>query len=192
MTLKEAILFLPLYAALAFLLYMQQCNGSARADRTITHRDSSFVYLQDTSNHVHITNNLVPAATVTVPVPGNIDTAAVLAAFYRKNFYEQDLGDSLISISTKDCVQCNGISYSNIAWHFKKPYEVIKTVTITETKEIEKRNGLYLGAFIEANKQTFIGAGPAADFVFNKNNFGAGVDLLNRSAQLKYTRKLGK
>lgn len=187
------LLLLPVYVSLIVLsiFAFKQCGSQANVSTIIT-KDSSTVYLKDTARHSHSTTNIYPVTTITVAPPsGNIDTAAILAAFYNKHFYKQELGDSLISITTEDSVQCNSIDYSKITWQFKKPYQVIKTVSVTVTNTVDKTNGFYIGAFAQFNKQV-TGIGPEAQFIFKNNAFGAGYDILNRSPQIKYLRKIGK
>lgn len=183
----------PFYIALFVALFMLfKCEHPFHKSETITHKDSVFVYFQDTATHSHSTTNIFPVQTITVAPPsGNIDTAAILAAFYSKHIYKQDLGDSLISINTVDCVQCNSIDYSNITWQFKKPYQVTKSYTITETKTIDKTNGFYVGAYAELNREIY-GLGPQANLIFRNNNIGLGFNVLNRSAVIQYSHKIGK
>lgn len=194
MNLKQIFyLTAPFYLGLFIALFMLfKCNKGAQSTQTITHKDSLIVYSKDTTKHVQSTTNIFPVTTITVAPPsGNIDTAAIIAAFYAKHYYKQDLGDSLISITTEDSIQCNSIDYSKITWQFKKPYQVTKTYTITETKTIDKTKGLYLGVYMELNREIF-GLGPNANLIFKNNNIGLGFNVLNRSAVIQYSHKIGK
>lgn len=190
---KYMLLTAPFYLGLFIALFMLfKCDKSTSSTHTIIHRDSSIVYLKDTEKHLHVTNNLFPVSSTTFAPPSvNIDTAAIISAFYTKHYYKQDLGDSLISITTEDSIQCNSIDYSKITWQFKKPYQVTKTYTITETKTIDKTKGLYLGAYMELNHEIF-GLGPQANFILKNNNIGLGINVLNRSAVIQYSHKIGK
>lgn len=187
------LLTAPFYLGLFIALFMLfKCERSGVSTQIIKHKDSAIVYLKDTTKHVQSTTNIYPVTTITVAPPsGDIDTAAIIAAFYAKHYYKQDLGDSLISITTEDSIQCNSIDYSKITWQFKKPYQVTKTYTITETKHVFKGNGLYIGAYAELNKQIF-GIGPQANLIFKNNNIGLGFNILNRSALIQYSHKIGK
>lgn len=182
----------PFYFGLFIALFMLfKCEKSGVSTKITKHVDSSIVYLKDTSKRTYSSTNIYPVTTITFTPLGNIDTAAVIAAYYKKHYYKQVLGDSLISITTEDTVHCNSIDYSKITWQFKKPYQVIKTFTVTEIKPVFKGNGLYVGVYAEANRQLF-GIGPQANLIFKNNNIGLGFNIFNRSALIQYSRKIGK
>lgn len=190
---KETIKYLLpfIFCGIFFVLALNYCGkNKLNTDVIINkHIDSTIVYLKDTSTHTHSTTNIYtnPIFTVNPSIP--VDTAKILKMFYTKYLLVDSLVDSLVKIKITDTLFNNKITYRQYNYNFIKPYQVIKSYTVTNT--INNPNGFYVGAFTGFNKQVNM-FGANALYIYKKNGFGCGYDFLNKNIQLNYLHKIGK
>lgn len=151
-------------------------------------KDTTIVYLSDTTTHHHSTNN-VYSTNVYSTLPYMVDTQKIIAMYFTKYFLTDTLQDSLVKIIVNDTLHNNKISFRKYHYNLLKPYQ--KIVTINEVQTFTKSvNGFYIGSSFgfSSQQKKIVGAGIACNYVTKRLNYGVGYDLLNNSinAQLLF------
>jgi len=178
---------------LFFLFIVEKCDTVRRSDSITTKTDTLYIASKDTTHDVtpamppaptYITNNYTYEAE-----RGPIDTSAVIRDYFNKRGYQDTIRNDSIDIVLHEEVYKNELRRLKVAYKWKAPERIITTTTtVTNQKPAA---GFYAGGFLSISRESF-GTGPVVNYVYNKNNYGAGFDLVNRSIQLQYSRKLGK
>lgn len=179
------------------IIYCLSLVKSCSADRnealrhcTVTGSDTVIkeVYHTKMSDPI-VHTKFIEGKTVYVDVPANVDTQAIL-----KNYFAIHIG--VDTLRDKDLL---GLYYYTISENKLKKdsfiYRILRPdreTIITNTVIPEKKIGFYLGFNTGASiKGTGIGFGPEALITTKKwQAIGAGYDVLNKTASIKFLIKL--
>jgi len=189
---KETVKYLLpfIFSGIFFIIAMKYCNNNKNVNTTNTLRriDSTITYVKDTNTHTHTSTTIYtnPIFTVNPEIP--VDTQKIISMYFTKYLAVDSLQDSLVKIKIIDTLFNNKITYRQYNYNFIKPYQVIKTYTVTNNFTDSK--GFYFGLFTGFNRQ--INSFGAQAFYFKNNKaFGTGWDFLNKSVQLNYLQRIG-
>jgi hypothetical protein len=169
-------------------------NGSDES-KTTSSIDSLVIIHRDSTQHVSKEKRGLPAVNNYYYNYQAIDTAAVLKDYFMKRTVKDLLENDTLVITTIDTLHKNNIVSRRQSWKLKIPLSVEKTYTVTNnTETVKYSKGFYAGPFANMDFTTgkIRGAGGEINFVTRRNNFGAGVDVVNRSATVKILFRIQK
>lgn len=129
----------------------------------------------------------------TIPVPADVDTAAILRDYYNVRVYNRTLVDDKdLWVELIDTVHQNKLLAGVYNYKIRKPLTIHETYIIHPPPA--PRFQLYAGGFVTGS-QDYFGAGPAV-FAKTKRDhlYGAGYDAINKTAQvhMQWKISLGK
>lgn len=166
-------------------VFLNYCHPQPQASTHTIEKQITHVY--DSTPKVIVPN--VPPGIIThcfYPVPSDVDTAAILRAFFAVSTYSQSIEDSLIKANITDTVSQNRIIGRQFTYKLTKPIRTIESSTLTIT---ESANGVYLGAYVTGGKST-LGFGPQLGYGYNRLHLGAGWDLINKQVLISGSYRL--
>ena len=167
---------------LVFLLFLDRSSDHPAPLHTI---EKTKVIIYDSSKkEINPTHDPVGISIQTVGIPAQVDTAAILKAFFSVYTYSDQVQDSALKLQIFDSVTQNKIFGRKITYQWLLPIKTIESTTITTVPEPIRRHEFYLGGKVQASLQQF-GIGPIITWkTKNKVLIGYGYDLLNNSHQL--------
>jgi hypothetical protein len=174
--------FIGLLIGLIYMLFIHKAEPATSTIKKET------IKIYDSTKKVLIPK--IPASLQTfclVPVPLNVDTAAILRNFFAIYTYSQSLGDTTIRAELFDTISQNKILGRKFTYKLIQPIKTIESATITQ---IKSNQGLYLGGFVNTNLQSF-GIGTKLSYQF-KNNLmlGYDYDLVRKTHGLNLQKKI--
>lgn len=108
--------------AIMILWFYDGCNGRNSTVRTeLLHSDTTIVRLYDTVTRIVVVDRPQPADTVKIPVPEKVDTAAILADYFTRYYYRQEVSDSLLSVTIADTIGENKILSRQFSYRILRP-----------------------------------------------------------------------
>lgn len=120
-----------------------------------------------------------PALIIHYPVPADVDTAAILEAFFTSNIYVDTVhAGEFVDIKITDSVTCNKLS-SHVIELLSLP-EVVSTSPSAVSARCAAL-GVLAGTDLFAIK---------ADYTVKKHNFSAGFDFVNKAPLVGYSYRL--
>ncbi len=167
---------------LVVILIQHKCGGdydcSGYTTDTVTTVDTLY---NDTGTHT-VTTKPKPVyidTGQTDTLYRDIDTAAILADYYTKRYYQDTIvDDTSIMLISKDTVTRNRLTASSHAYKLKEPSIIKKTIV----RRYKQKTKLYAGALIGSNMelQPSMGASLLLQ-TKNENLYGVTVDPFNKS-----------
>lgn len=163
----ERIFYLTMIAVLGILLLWNwKCSGRCPViteTQTVTHdtvwkdkKDSAETYMP-TPIAIHKNKKIDPVTNEPIYLISE-DSARIISDYFDQKFYAKTFDFDSSTILVKTTVSENAIQYQQVLTKWKIPEKtttVTNTVTVTQTKEIEKRRTqLYAGFGVIGNQQT--------------------------------------
>jgi len=186
-TINKFLLRITILCLVVTAMALDKCNELKENNGTKTKTTTKII--RDTVWY-HLAEKQEPKAadSVLVPVPANVDTAAILECYFTKYAYLDTLADTNIVIAIRDTISRNRILFRDYTYQIKRP-QVIQNTAIEEPKRLS----LYVGASAAFNKNLLVGLSPELMLVGkNKTVYGLGYDLLNKSVCGRIYWKLNK
>lgn len=113
-----------------------------------------------------------------VPVPQNVDTAAILRQFFGVYTYTQNIEDTMIKAVLSDTISENKIRGRSFTYKLVKPIRTVESTTVTNTVY---NKGLFVGAFATVGKSALGCFGPQAGYQFKSGKqINLGYDFVNK------------
>jgi len=180
----SSVNFIGLFVGLIYMLFFHSHEGAVNTN-TI---EKNTIKIYDSTKKVIVPK--MPASLQTfclVPVPMDVDTAAILRNFFAIYTYSQSIVDTNIHAELFDTISQNKILGRKLTYRLIKPVKTIESTTITIQPNYR---GFYLGGFIDGNKTSF-GIGPKISFN-TKNNvqFGYDFDVLRNIHRVNLQKKI--
>jgi len=147
---------------------------------SITYGDTitSVTIYNDTTIYTVNNINTKKLETIYVEKPIEIDTSAILQAYYNKYTYSSFINDTNVSISINDTVSQNSIVGRSINYKINKSNTII-------TKNINnyiKKNGFFIGVSTTTDLNKINSFTPSFIYTNKKRSaISAGYDLLNKN-----------
>jgi hypothetical protein len=170
---------------LAACVCLKKCAGPELVHDTVqTFKETHTVYDSTQKSAVPV-SPIASILTITVPVPANVDTAAILRKYFETNVFKRAFRNDEISAELFDTVSQNKSIGLGFQYKWLKPIKNTEstTVTATVTKDSPKYH-FYLGAFAGyANKK--LEFGPSVAFQTPKKLIiGYDFEAINKSHRL--------
>ncbi len=170
---KLTLTDLLLVAMIAFLIFERAC----RVEDIDNHEQQPIVVnVYDTTQHQTIISQPQPTQTITVALPQQVDTMAVIKAYYAKNKYEETTSDSILESRYSFTIEQNRLQDFRHSYKLKQPL----TTIITHPERTVYPKSFYLSGFAGYNS-----AGLGVVYVDKKRMYGAGYDILNKSISVQ-------
>lgn len=160
-------------AVIGCALFFHFCNKPNESTHTV---EKTIVQVYDSTPKI-ITPTVAPSIKTfcLIPIPQDVDTAAILQAYFTVNTHYQMFEDSNQRAQIFDTISQNKIIGRGFKYQLLRPVKTIESTTVTLSPK-----GFYAGAFIDAGKGSF-GIGPQASYLTGSNYlFTAGFDLVNK------------
>jgi len=110
-----------------------------------------------------------------VDVPSKVDTAKILADYFRKRFYADSTKNDSVTVYYKAEVSQNKLKDIKLSYRLTLPTMVIsKSTTVTTNRQLA-----FIGADLIGNQNTF-GFAPSIYFDTKKAMLGGGYDLIRK------------
>lgn len=123
--------------------------------------------------------NPVAVTERTVPVPMNIDSAAIVRAYFAVRTYSTQFADTNLRATITATVSENNLQRAALQYKWLRP---VKTES-EKVMEVQPR-GWYVGGFVSASRSR-AGIGPSISYLTRRELLlNARVDVLNREAML--------
>ena len=127
----------------------------------------------------------VPGPPIYIPVPADVDTAKILAAYFAKYPYSRVFSNDSVTISLYDTLSKNSFHHPgkmSYRWHL--PIKTVESTTITV--EQPEKIALLLGAHVNFSKKTFVDFGPDIYLKTKRDQLiGVGYDIGSEAASLR-------
>lgn len=141
---REVIAIIAILAVVAIYIDLRT-SGALRFNQTNVSSDTVIVNLPPQ------TINLPPGQPINIinqPLPdGDIDTGAILKAFFRELTYLDSLENDTVKIVLKEVVAQNTIVSRELSWRLKLP------ISTTINKSYKKSAGLFAGGSLNSQSQ---------------------------------------
>lgn len=163
-----------LVVLIAFLIFERACRVED-IDKP-EKQQPVIVNVYDTTQHQTIISQPQPTQTITVALPQQVDTMAVIKAYYAKNKYEETTSDSILESRYSFTIEQNRLQDFRHSYKLKQPL----TTIITHPERTVYPKSFYLSGFAGYNS-----AGLGVVYVDKKRMYGAGYDILNKSISVQ-------
>lgn len=172
----------------AVLLIMQECNPTPNGVvETKTEIDTLWLPGKDSIHEVPVPYPVPYAVHDSFPVWRDVDTAAILADYFKKRFYNDSAYNDSVRIYYAAQVYKNSLLSMKLKYKLTLPQMVIKeSTTVTETVN---RQLAFIGVDLASNGQN-LGFYPSIYFDTKKAMFGGGFDPLSRSLKVGVYKKV--
>ena len=172
-----------------FLFFTRGC-GDGKNTVVLSDTVTSVSYIHDTIIHEIKVPVPVPVAYEVNEVPLNVDTAAILQAYYNGSVYEDTYSDTNIAIHLKESVAENKIQWREFKYEILRPTTVI-TNNITQVTTAKAK--LFAGINLGGNKESFSAITPEIELIFyDRRAFSVGYNFQNKSVELGVKWRVGK
>jgi|GEM_PF-1733470 len=142
-------------------------HSKVRKDSVVT-----FVY-DSTIRHIHSEKiELVPADTVWVQVPVEVDTQGIINDYFSKYYYCQILRDSLLEAIIEDTISGNRLTNRKFSYKLLSPTSVVSRYERTE-------NRYYFGVHAGIGPGGLAGLGPGLWHTRDKVAYSVNYDFRN-------------
>lgn len=127
----------------------------------------------------------VPGAPIFIPVPANVDTAKILAAYFAKYPYSRVFSNDSVTISLYDTLSKNSFHHpGKLSYNWHLPIKTVQSTTVT--LEQPKKMALLLGAHVNFSKKTFVDFGPDIYLKTKRDQLiGVGYDIGSEAASFR-------
>lgn len=127
----------------------------------------------------------VPGPPIFIPIPADVDTAKILAAYFAKYPFSRVFSNDSVTISLYDTLSKNSFHHPgkmSYQWHL--PIKTVESTTITV--EQPKKMALLVGAHANFSKKTFADYGPDVYLKTKRDQLiGVGYDIDSKEISFK-------
>lgn len=139
------------------------------------------VLIHDTITHRVISKYKV-VDSIFVEVPVLVDSALVVKRYFAKYYYKDIIKDSNLVININDTISQNKLIFRKLTYKLLKPTVINYN---TNTTLLQRKKYWFASAFMYTNKD-FNALGINANYIHDKNIFGAGYDFLNKGIYFQF------
>lgn len=158
---RKDISYISIIVLMVIILLLRECghqNALCPEQKAIIVKETEYVY-DSVPKEIPVPKPYpIPGKDVLIPVPANVDTQAILQAYFTKKYYSQVISDDSLIATINDTVFNNQILSRAFTYKWLRP----TTINHTEIKNFlpEQRMKLYGGFFLSGTKEKFSDIGP--------------------------------
>ncbi len=181
-------IIIALVGVVAFLLLMQECQPKPEpVIEKRTEVDTFFIPGKDSIHELRVPYPVPYAVHDSIPVWQKVDTAAILADYFKKRFYSDSAYNDSVRVYYAAQVYKNSLIDMKLKYRLTLPQMVIKeSTTVTETVN---RQLAFVGVDLTSNGQN-LGFYPSIYFDTKGAMFGGGFDPLSKSLKVGVYKKI--
>lgn len=163
-----------LVITLLVVLFFNKCNNQPAQ---IIEKTTEIHKYYDSSEKFVPIKFTTPGEPIFIPIPANIDTQKILAAYFAKYPFSRVFSNDSVTISLYDTLSKNSFHHPGkmyYQWHL--PIKTVESTTITV--ESAKRLAVLAGFHVNFNKRVFVDFGPDIYLKTKRDQLiGVGYDI---------------